>query len=72
MLNPNNTYSRKSNVIYENGIPIIKLKQNFIDIEKLSETVINYTNRYMEMFPDLFEMIENKIENKPKQFSLFN
>jgi len=26
----------------------------------------------MEMFPDLFEMIENKIENKPKQFSLFN
>ena len=72
MLNPNNTYSRKSNVIYENGIPIIKLKQNFIDIENLSETVISYTNRYMEMFPDLFEMIENKIENKPKQFSLFN
>ena len=72
MLNQANTYSRKSNVIYENGIAIIKLKQNFIDIENLSETVISYTNRYMEMFPDLFGMIENEIENKPKQFSLFN
>ena len=49
MLYPFNTYSRKSNIVFENGIPIIKLKQNFIDIEKLSATGIIYTNRYMEM-----------------------
>jgi len=71
MLNPNNTYSRKSNVIYENGIPIIILKHNFIDIENLSETVISYTNRYMEMFPDLFEIIVKKEKEINDQLSLF-
>ncbi|MFV5697765.1 hypothetical protein ACM55H_05300 [Flavobacterium sp. ZT3R17] len=71
MLNPNNTYSRKSNVIYENDIPIIILKHNFIDIEKLSETVINYMNRFMVMFPDLFEIIVKKEEEINDQLSLF-
>jgi len=71
MLNPNNSYSRKSNVIYENSIPIIKLKQNFIDVEKLSETVINYMNRFMVMFPDLFEIIVKKEEEINDQLSLF-
>jgi len=71
MLNPNQSYSRKSNVIYENSIPIIKLKQNFIDVEKLSETIINYTNRFMVMFPDLFEIIVKKEEEINDQLSLF-
>jgi hypothetical protein len=71
MLNPNNSYSRKSNVIYENSIPIIKLKQNFIDVEKLSENIINYTNRFMVMFPDLFEIIVKKEEEINGQLSLF-
>jgi hypothetical protein len=71
MLNPNNSYSRKSNVIYENSIPIIKLKQNFIDVEKLSENIINYTNRFMVMFPDLFEKIVKKEEEINDQLSLF-
>lgn len=62
MLYPAKTYSRKSNIIYENGIPIIKLKQNFIDVEKLSEIGISYTNRYIEMFPNLFEIIVQKEE----------
>jgi hypothetical protein len=71
MLDPANTYSRKSNVIYENGVPIIKLKHNFIDLEKLSETVINYMNRFMVMFPDLFEIIVKKEEEINDQLSLF-
>lgn len=71
MLNPNNTYSRKSNIIYENDVPIIILKHNFIDIEKLSETVINYMNRFMVMFPDLFEIIVKKEEEINDQLSLF-
>jgi hypothetical protein len=71
MLNLSNTYSRKSNVIYENGIPKIQLKQNFIDIEKLSETVINYMNRFMVMFPDLFEIIIKKEKEIYDQLSLF-
>ena len=71
MLYPVNTYSRKSNIVFENGIPIITLKQNFIDVEKLSKTGISYTNRYMEMFPNLFEIIVQKEEEPNEQLSLF-
>jgi len=64
-------YSRKSNIVYENTTPIIRLKQKFIDIEILSETAINYMNRYIEAFPDLIEIIVDKSEKKNEQFSLF-
>lgn len=66
-------YSRKGNVIYENGIPVVKLKQSNIhlNIEKLSDDGINYMNRYIEMFPDLVEIIVEKSEKKNEQISLF-
>ena len=59
VLNKANTYSRKNSIIYENGIAIIKCKQSFIDLEKLSDTAIDYMNRYFQMFPELFEKLEN-------------
>jgi len=70
MLDLTKTYSRKSDIIYENSIPIIRLKQKFIDIETMSENAISYMNRYFEMFPDLFEKV---IQEKPKleQLTLF-
>lgn len=71
MLSPSGNYSRKANIIYENDIPIISLKQKFIDIENLTETAINYMNKYMELSPDLYEVIVEKSEKKNEQISLF-
>lgn len=71
MLKNNCNYSRKTNIIYQNDVPIIQLKQKFIDVEKLSPTGINYMNKYMEMFPELFEKIEQKEKESSNQLSLF-
>jgi len=71
ILKISNQYFRKGNILYENNIPIIKLKQNFCNIEIISENAIDYMNRYLEMFPELYETIEEKTENKTQQISLF-
>ena len=73
VLDPENTnYSRKGNIIYENKTPIVLLHQEFIDIPKLSESVINYMNRYLEMFPEHFETIkDNKQMKKPSIIKMF-
>lgn len=66
--------SLKDNIIYLNCkdgriIPDIRLKQNFPDNPVMNGTHIEYMNRYMSMFPHLFEKIQN-IE-KPIQLCLF-
>lgn len=50
-------------------VPVVKFKQKFIDAELLNKDTINYINRYMEMFPELIELIEQKTELK--QLKLF-
>ena len=61
--------SRKDNVIIANlidgeQVPLIRLKQKFIDVMILSGEVLNYMNRYLEMFPNLWEPIvkEDKVQ----------
>lgn len=70
MLKLSNTYVRKGNVIYdENNIPIIKLKQNFIDfIIKPNSEALKYMNRYISINKNLIETINN--DNN--QLQLFN
>lgn len=70
MLSSENSYSRKSNIIYENGIAILSIKINFIDVEKFTDTIIDYTNRSIEMFPELYEPISNKPKEN-EQLSFF-
>lgn len=71
MLDPKRVYSRKENIIYDGSVPIIKLKQKFIDIESLSKEGTKYMNRYLAMFPNLFEKIEQQKEVTINQLSLF-
>lgn len=59
-LNLKVAYSRVDNIIYCDDLPIIKLKQKFINIERLDENVIHYMNKYLEMWPNLFEQINMK------------
>lgn len=56
ILDPKKSYARLNNIIYENGMPIIWLKQIFVDVEIMKENVINYMNRYLEANPDLYSL----------------
>lgn len=57
--------SRKNNVIIANlidgeEVPLIRLKQKFIDVMILSGEAMKYMERYLEMFPNLWEKIEKE------------
>jgi hypothetical protein len=61
-------YSRESNVIYANlddgdKVPLIRLNQKFIDLKILGGQAFDYMNRYLEMFPELWD----RIKEEPKQ-----
>ena len=66
-LNAENIYSRKENVLYENEVGILKFKQNFINLENLNANAISYMQSYIEMFPDLVELIQEE----KQQLTLF-
>ena len=66
-LNAENIYSRKENVLYENEVGILKFKQNFINLENLNSNAISYMQSYIEMFPDLVELIQEE----KQQLTLF-
>lgn len=55
ILDENKTYSRIAGIIYHDGGPVVKLDRHFPDYEKLSVTAIQYMNRYMEMWPNLYQ-----------------
>lgn len=61
-------YSRENNVIYANlthgaRVPLIRLKQNFIDLTILCSQAYDYMQKYLSMFPELWELVEKE----PKQ-----
>ena len=61
-------FSRKNNTLIVNTkdgqeIPIIKFKQSFIDLIVVEKEPLAYMERYIEMFPNLCE----KINEPPKE-----
>ncbi len=65
--------SRINNVLIANltdgeHIPLVRLKQNFVDMIVLDRQPFEYMQRYMEMFPHLWELIT---EEKQQQLTLF-
>jgi len=50
-------------------VPVVKFKQNFIDIQILDQLPFAYMQKYIEMFPDLVEVIEPK--KQTDQLTLF-
>lgn len=70
MLTQSKSYSRRNNIIYEDGTPIIRLAQNFIDAEDLKPETIDYMNRYLAQSDKLYEIIPKPM-NKSKIVKLF-
>lgn len=67
-LDENKTYSRKDNILYEEGVPIVKFTfSKFIDIEKLRPEAVRYMQRYIDAYPDYFEELKPNNE----QLTLF-
>lgn len=57
--------SRENNIIYANltdgeKVPLVRLKQKFIDVMILEKQAYDYMERYMEMFPQHWELIQQK------------
>ena len=48
-------------------VPVVKFKQKFIDLQIVDKEPFLYMKKYIEMFPHLIEIIEEK----PKQLTLF-
>ena len=71
----NNCYfiSRENNMLFANltdgeKVPLVRLKQSFVDMIVLERQHLEYMEKYMEMFPDLWELIT---EEKQNQLTLF-
>jgi hypothetical protein len=65
--------SRKDNIIFANltngdQVPLVILKQNFIDANILEVQAYEYMKKYMEMFPHLWELI---VKEEKLQLTLF-
>lgn len=50
-------------------IPVVKFKQKFIDLMIVEKEPLAYINKYIEMFPELVEIIELKTQTE--QLKLF-
>lgn len=70
MLNPNLKYYRRNNIVFDaiTHLPVVSFLQTFPDLLTLSETCINYLNKYIEMFPHL---VNTKEQIKEEQLTLF-
>jgi hypothetical protein len=58
-------YSRENNIIYAylthgEKIPLIRLSENFIDLNILEGPAFDYMNRYMKMHLHLWERIKEE------------
>jgi hypothetical protein len=68
-------YSRENNIIIANltdggKIPLVKLRQKFIDITILEGPGFEYMKRYLVMFPELWENIKEDPKNN-EQLKIF-
>ena len=50
-------------------IPVVKFKQKFIDLRIVDKEPLQYIKKYIEMFPELLEIIELKTQTE--QLKLF-
>jgi len=50
-------------------VPVVKFKQKFIDLQIIDKEPWQYIKKYIEMFPELVEIIELKTQTE--QLKLF-
>lgn len=68
--------SRIDNVIIANltdgqQVPLVRLKQKFINVAIMDIKCVEYMEKYMCMYPELWELIENQKKESQRQLSLF-
>lgn len=70
MLNPNKTYHRKNQILYdESGAQILKFLDKMPDGNNFSGDLILNMNNYIKRYPERIEILETKKENV--QLNLF-
>lgn len=67
--------SRIDNVIIANltdgqPVPLVRLKQKFIDVAIMDIKCAEYMEKYMSMYPELWEPVENQ-KQEQQQLTLF-
>ena len=67
-------YARTNNILIAvmsdfKEVPLLKFKQNFVDLPKLDSQMLQYMNDYIEMWPNLIELFSDELE--VNQLSLF-
>jgi hypothetical protein len=67
-------YKRTNNILIAvtttgEEVPVVKFKQKFIDLMIVDKDPLAYIKKYIEMFPELVEMIELKTQTE--QLKLF-
>ncbi len=61
MLNPNQTYHRKKQILYdESGNQIVKFIGITTDADNLTGDLVDNMNKYIECYPDRIEVLEKK------------
>ena len=50
-------------------VPVVKFKQKFIDLQIVDKAPLAYIKKYIEIFPELVEIIE--LKTKTEQLKLF-
>lgn len=69
-------YSRENNILIANKtngekVPLVKFKQTFPDVLILEGQHFDYLEKYMTIFPELWERIEPEKTDTNSQLSLF-
>ncbi len=61
MLNPEEIYSRKKEILYDSkGNAIVKFIGSTSDAKDLTGTLVENMNRYITTYPDRIEVLESK------------
>lgn len=70
MLNPEQTYSRKNQILYDSdGKAVLKFVDKGPNCEKITGVLIENVNKYINRYPERIEIINQEPENE--QLTLF-
>ena len=67
ILDPKKSYARLNNIIYENDMPIIWLKQIFVDVEIMKENVVEVNGKLMVRYEGIIPYLVSAIHGLHKE-----
>lgn len=70
MLNPEETYHRKKDILYDSqGVEVLKFLEHTVDSADLTGDLVNNMNMFIKCYPERVEFLDQKKENV--QLNLF-